>query len=433
MRHLISFGAVILVLGCGSTKLIGTGEEPGKGGPDSGAPGGSVGAGGATSAGGAIGKSGSPGAGGAMGGGGVVGGQCADPSQCAVPLVCQVCPDGSYSCAKADCINGKCETIFAPCGVGGAGGAGGGECKANTDCVQAGAPCQLCPDGTTACPSVECIGGKCVGSFPTCGGKVCDPSVCPVPPPNAKPCCLSTSGPCGVDKLDGKGCVPTPPTTGCQSDFDCPVLASCKLCPDGSCAPVIAKCESGQCVTNYGTCGTTGSLQWYMTCGDPICRADGAGGSSSGYPPCDPSLGQKLGGPCDKDGQICDPGGTCGEKLMCAASDPTHGGNCPISRAKYKTEIEYVSSDERSRLAQDVETIPLVRYKYKDAPERTHLGFIIEDIEPSPSVDSKNDRVDLYGYTSMAVAAIQEQKRAIDDLKHQVAELRRELAKRPAK
>jgi hypothetical protein len=33
----------------------------------------------------------------------------------------------------------------------------------------------------------------------------------------------------------------------------------------------------------------------------------------------------------------------------------------------------------------------------------------------------------------MAVAAIQEQKKAIDALKHEVAELRAELARRPAK
>jgi hypothetical protein len=133
------------------------------------------------------------------------------------------------------------------------------------------------------------------------------------------------------------------------------------------------------------------------------------------------------------EGSICDPGDSCGVMLKCAASDPTNGGLCPISRAKFKNDIEYVSSDERAKLADDVQTIPLVRYRYKDAPERTHLGFIIEDIEPSPSVDSKHDRVDLYGYTSMAVAAIQEQKKAIDALKREVAELRAELARRPSK
>ena len=59
-----------------------------------------------------------------------------------------------------------------------------------------------------------------------------------------------------------------------------------------------------------------------------------------------------------------------------------------------------------------------MRYRYKDGPERQHLGFIIEDVEPSPSVDSQHDQVDLYGYTSMAIAALQEQHHEIESLKH---------------
>jgi hypothetical protein len=125
----------------------------------------------------------------------------------------------------------------------------------------------------------------------------------------------------------------------------------------------------------------------------------------------------------------CDPGSGCGEKLLCATSDPTHGGQCPISRAEYKTQIEYLGAGERARLARDLQTIPLVRYRYKDAPDRAHLGFIIEDVEPSPSVDSSHDRVDLYGYTSMAVAAIQEQQKQLDELRHEMAALRSELTR----
>jgi hypothetical protein len=86
-----------------------------------------------------------------------------------------------------------------------------------------------------------------------------------------------------------------------------------------------------------------------------------------------------------------------------------------------------VGAAERSKLAEDVQSIPLVRYRYKDGPEREHLGFIIEDVEPSPGVDSQRDQVDLYGYTSMAVAAIQEQHREIEALKREIKELRSEL------
>jgi hypothetical protein len=208
MRHLLSLGAVLLLLGCGSYQIGKANQQQQDGGNPGGSPnenGGSHNGTGGSSGGGAIGK------GGAMGGGGSTG-QC-DPGSCAVPAVCQVCPDGTYSCAKADCIDGKCQTVFEPCGGGGVGGSPGVECVANTDCVQVDAPCQLCPDGTTACPSVECIAGKCVGTFPFCGGRACDPTLCPVPPPNAKPCCLSTSGPCGVDFLDSA----SPPTARAEA------------------------------------------------------------------------------------------------------------------------------------------------------------------------------------------------------------------------
>jgi hypothetical protein len=162
----------------------------------------------------------------------------------------------------------------------------------------------------------------------------------------------------------------------------------------------------------------------------PVCPGPSTGGASSGLAACDPAGGQKQGAPCKVEGQTCDPGSACGEKLLCTTSDPTHGGNCPISRAKYKEDIQYLSSAERDQLATELNSIPLVRYRYKDAPEREHLGFIIEDVEPSPSVDSKRDQVDLYGYTSMAVAALQKQQHQIDSLRKQVDELTRKLSSR---
>ena len=114
---------------------------------------------------------------------------------------------------------------------------------------------------------------------------------------------------------------------------------------------------------------------------------------------------------------------------MCAAKDPRSTGGCPISRAKYKEDIQYLSRDERDKLASDLQSIPLVRYRYKSGPEREHLGFIIEDIEPSPSVDSQHDQVDLYGYTSMAVAALQQQHSEIEALKQEVKTLKAALAR----
>ena len=177
--------------------------------------------------------------------------------------------------------------------------------------------------------------------------------------------------------------------------------------------------------------GASGALKWFSTCGPPVCQVSGAGGAGSKIPAC--MATEKEGASCTVANAECDTGASCAGPLKCTTSDPTHGGNCPISRAKYKTDIEYLSGAERAKLANDVQSIPLVRYRYKDAPEREHLGFIIEDVEPSPSVDSVHDRVDLYGYTSMAIAALQEQRREIESLKAELAELRSELAKRARK
>ena len=72
---------------------------------------------------------------------------------------------------------------------------------------------------------------------------------------------------------------------------------------------------------------------------------------------------------------------------------------------------------------------PLASYQYNGpwASGDSHLGFIIDDVEPSPSVAPNGETVDLYGYTTMAVAAVQEQAREIDQLEREVASLRREL------
>src|SRR5438552_16580001 len=70
----------------------------------------------------------------------------------------------------------------------------------------------------------------------------------------------------------------------------------------------------------------------------------------------------------------------------------------------------------------------LATFRYKEAAAaRTQLGFIIDDVAPSPSIDPARDMVDLYGYTSMAVAALQTQAREIEALTREVRALRREL------
>ena len=69
----------------------------------------------------------------------------------------------------------------------------------------------------------------------------------------------------------------------------------------------------------------------------------------------------------------------------------------------------------------------LATYEYKSQDHSRHLGFIIEDDPSSPAVLRGQDRVDLYGYASMAVATLQVQEREIVQLRREVEDLRREL------
>lgn len=48
----------------------------------------------------------------------------------------------------------------------------------------------------------------------------------------------------------------------------------------------------------------------------------------------------------------------------------------------------------------------------------------MEDVEPSLSINGDRDVVDVYAYTSMAVAAIQAQQEQIEALRQEVERLR---------
>jgi hypothetical protein len=175
-----------------------------------------------------------------------------------------------------------------------------------------------------------------------------------------------------------------------------------------------------------GSGGGTGSLHWYASCGDPVCRPEDAGGS--GAAPC---TTEKLGDACTSEGATCDAGLGCGALLICAASDPkANPGGCPVSRARYKTGIDYVSDGQLQGLHDELMSMRLANWRYKSEPAsaRSRLGFIIDDNPESASVDSGGDRVNLYGYTSMAVAATQVQNKRIEALEKELATLRAEIA-----
>jgi hypothetical protein len=167
--------------------------------------------------------------------------------------------------------------------------------------------------------------------------------------------------------------------------------------------------------------------RFFFTCGDPVCR---------GYvrpenvPPC--SGAQQAGQMCGSEGQTCDPVDACNRRLVCSREDPALApGGCPISRASWKKDIRYLDADERQRQHDALVRLPLAtwRYRTEDAEAPPRLGFLIDDVGAAPCVQPSGERVDLYGYTSMAVAAVQVQAEEIEALRSEVAALRREVGR----
>ena len=190
----------------------------------------------------------------------------------------------------------------------------------------------------------------------------------------------------------------------------------------GACALVLSSCSSNQAPVT--TDAGMDALKIFSTCGDPVCRGYTGG---SGAPLC---TTEKAGDACSVDGQKCDPMSDCNALLECASSDPKmRTGGCPISRARYKEDIHYLAPSDLARYREELLAMKLATWRYKHDPSKQRLGFIIDDSEGTAAVDGQRDVVDLYGYTSMAVATIQLQAQQIAALEREIATLRHDLAR----
>ena len=127
---------------------------------------------------------------------------------------------------------------------------------------------------------------------------------------------------------------------------------------------------------------------------------------------------------CAEAGAACDLGDDCNVHLLCTDEDPRMGP-CPRSSRAIKQDIRYLSKSERDRLARELLATRLATWRYRGPTQGdTHLGFVIEDGAPSPALRASQDQVDLYGYASLAVAALQMQEEELSQLRKEVAELR---------
>ncbi len=207
-------------------------------------------------------------------------------------------------------------------------------------------------------------------------------------------------------------------SAGSGGGSSCDALPGCEFaCPEGTVNPVDSSgcTHTCECVTP-GT--PPGSLSLFLTCGDPVC----SGYTPSGAPLCST---EAPGGACRIEGARCDPQDDCNASLVCASSDPRMAvGGCPISRRDYKADIHYLNADELARVQREVLDMKLATWRYKHDPAKTRLGIIIDDNESSSAVDARRDMVDLYGYTSMVVAALQQQALQIEALQGEVKALK---------
>jgi hypothetical protein len=141
-----------------------------------------------------------------------------------------------------------------------------------------------------------------------------------------------------------------------------------------------------------------------------------------------PSVQPRLGATCTQDAQSCEYG-DCNTTSYVCQSGMWHAqlGGCPKSTRRFKDGIHYLTDAELRSVANETLRTRVASYRYTVGAPDERLGFIIEDDPLSPAVVHDKDHVDLYGYTTMAVATLQMQSREIDELRREVQMLRREL------
>jgi hypothetical protein len=168
-------------------------------------------------------------------------------------------------------------------------------------------------------------------------------------------------------------------------------------------------CQDGHCVEST-SCADGGSC--------PLGQACSPGGAEN---VCCPVGTEDTGNPVTFHG-CCPAGVTCGCNF-------NYGGNrCPISRRSAKRDVRYLTVADVDAARERLLAIRLADYEYIRAPGTRHLGFIIDDVDEATAracVAPDGEHVDLYGYASLAVAAVQAQQRELDELRRQVEELRR--------
>jgi hypothetical protein len=393
----------------GTGGIVGVGGRAGTGGI--------VGAGGRTGVGGSAATGGTPGTGAIRGSGGMLGtggstaqtcgglaGQaCPSKSQfCEYPIGhCGKIPDDLGICVTTGAV--ACPAIYAPvCG-----------CDQQTygnDCERQAAGISKLSEGACPAPAQPCpVELSQIESWPCTEGLTCEYGTDPRPACRSSATCTN-----GAWAILQARCVPLPEVT-CPDTRE---AAAGQLCePEAAyCVYADLACECTNCSTGGPVDICTGDPTWHCAApnADPACPA--------GIP--------LLGSACSGEGKSCTYACGSGGARVCkkGAWYAADGGPCPVSSRRAKRDIVYLTQAERRRIAEDLTRFKLATYEYRDPAlaGRRHLGFIIEDVPGSPAVDRDGNMVDLYGYASMLVAAVQAQGEEIRKLKAELARLKRQ-------
>ncbi len=279
-------------------------------------------------------------------------------------------------------------------------------------CTKDGLVCEYGDDFNPLCNTVRVCSGTRWGSPIVYSNRPKCPSVTPTVKPNPSTCAATRAA-----VPVGQACTPQGAAdsgaNSCHYDGStCTCEAFCESYPVR-----MPDCDADAGITQH--CCDTTKIAWHCFDGPKLCT----------------SPRPRVGSPCTTEGEECaltEPD-ECGQPtLACKQGIWTLPNNsCPISNAHAKRDIAYAGEQEIDRLHSEIMSTRLATYRYKgseaaagQSEQPTHLGFIIEDMPAgSSAVLPSRDRVDLYGYTSMAVAAIQHQQREIDALKAEVKRL----------
>lgn len=217
----------------------------------------------------------------------------------------------------------------------GGNGTGGGTTFEPCEGKPCGAECNVCPPNDPTCAETAVLkfcasDGSCGSAYPDCGPapSCTTDSECPA---MGAPCqeCPDGTYACPYSKCENGQCVGGFDSCGgqtCNSNDDCPQIgAPCQQCPDGTYSCPYSECVNGQCAGGFEGCG-----------GFDPCAGKACGDTCTQCPPDDPNCVEtavlKY---CDSSGQcgaaypVC--GNTCNVDLDCPQMElckPCADGSC---------------------------------------------------------------------------------------------------------